>query len=512
MNENSSTPSVGSATSSKTGPEPRPAPVAGWSLAARLTAWYTGSAFILILAAVIFLYWALVSTLEREDDQFLADRARVLLEIVRETPDNERELKQEIDRESVPQPTGQLFLRALDVQGRPVAETAGMAERLPPERFPPASEPEFAADRATELTVPAGQSYRVVAIRVPEPAKGRVSAIQIAMDRTVEEQLLARYRWFAAGTLAISLLVCAAAGYALARRGLRPLRDITQMAQRVRSSTLNERLDRTALPVELAVLAGTFNEMLDRLEDSFRRLERFSADIAHELRTPVNNLRGEVEVALGQPRAAEDYREVLASSLEEFGRLTNLIDSLLFLARADSPQTQIAKQRLQIGSELETVRDFYEAAAHEAGVRLLVQAQDGVVAEVDRTLFQRAVGNLIANALAHTQPGGAVTLSAARKNGSILVEVTDTGCGIAPDHLPHVFDRFYRADPARNSASGSVGLGLALVKTITALHNGSCIITSERGRGTCVRMLFPAAGEGEAGDAKTASPETPRSS
>src|SRR5204862_4391978 len=118
------------------------------------------------------------------------------------------------------------------------------------------------------------------------------------------------------------------AGYALARRGLRPLHEITETARRIRSSTLHERIDRGALPAELADLAGTFNDMLDRLEESFRRLERFSADIAHELRTPVNNLRGEVEVALGQDRSPEQYREVLSSGLEEFGRLTGLIDTL----------------------------------------------------------------------------------------------------------------------------------------------------------------------------------------
>src|SRR5207237_8763771 len=133
--------------------------------------------------------------------------------------------------------------------------------------------------------------------------------------------------------LAAGRLVSTAAGHALARRGLRPLREITQTARRIRSSTLDQRLDCTALPAELADLAGTFNDMLDRLEESFRRLERFSADIAHELRTPVNNLRGEVEVALGQPRSLDQYREILSSSLEEFGRLTGLIDSLLFLAR-----------------------------------------------------------------------------------------------------------------------------------------------------------------------------------
>src|SRR5262249_19800144 len=150
---------------------------------------------------------------------------------------------------------------------------------------------------------------------------------------------------------------------------------------------------------------------LDRLQESFDRLSRFSADIAHELRTPVNNLRGEAEVALGRPRSVDDYREVLGSCVEECSRLSSLIDNLLFLARAESPQTQIGKERFDVVAELGKVRDFYEAAAAEAGVSLVVRPNERLLVELDRTLFQRAVGNLLANALAHTPAEGTVTLA-----------------------------------------------------------------------------------------------------
>jgi two-component system heavy metal sensor histidine kinase CusS len=446
----------------------------------------------LILAAVGFLYWALVTTIEREDDEFLAEKARVLAAMAQEAGNDERELRQEIERESAPRATGQLYLRVLDARGKTIAETAGMSDQLRADRFPQPSPAVRPSDHVTELRSEAGQSFRALSQHVPADSQREARVIQVAMDRTVEEELLARYRLFAGATLFVALLSSTAAGYALARRGLRPLREITATAQRIRSSTLDERIDGAALPVELAVLAGTFNEMLDRLEDSFRRLERFSADIAHELRTPVNNLRGEVEVALGQSRSAEAYRDILASSLEEFGRLANLIDSLLFLARAESPEEQLVKKRVDVGQELDTVREFYEAAANEAGIRLEVQAAQGIIAALDRTLFQRAIGNLIANALAHTQRGGLVTLTAVRYGDAVHIEVRDTGAGIAPEHLPHVFDRFFRADPARTSGSGSVGLGLALVKSIVVLHKGSCSVTSEVGHGTCIRLVFPA--------------------
>jgi two-component system heavy metal sensor histidine kinase CusS len=171
--------------------------------------------------------------------------------------------------------------------------------------------------------------------------------------------------------------------------------------------------------------------------------------------------------------------------------LSSLIDNLLFLARAESPQTQIGKDKFDVVAELGKVRDFYEAAAAEAGVSLVVRPNERLLVELDRTLFQRAVGNLLANALAHTPAEGTVTLAALRNDGAVRVTVSDTGSGIAAEHLPYVFDRFFRADPARSTSSGRVGLGLAIVKGIVALHGGSVEIASEADQGTSISMMFP---------------------
>jgi two-component system heavy metal sensor histidine kinase CusS len=168
-----------------------------------------------------------------------------------------------------------------------------------------------------------------------------------------------------------------------------------------------------------------------------------------------------------------------------------MIDRLLFLARAENPETQVMKEPCDVGQELATVCEFYGLSATEAGVRLAVAVDEKVQADVDRSLFQRAVGNVVANALAHTPKGGSVTLAATGENTSTRVEVADTGCGIPAAHLTHVFDRFYRADPTRLSRNGSVGLGLAIVRSIMDLHGGTVEIASEVGRGTRVIMIFP---------------------
>jgi two-component system heavy metal sensor histidine kinase CusS len=333
-----------------------------------------------------------------------------------------------------------------------------------------------------------GEIFRVLAL---EAAGGHT--VQVAMDRTYEEELLAGYRRDTWVTLAIALVLCSLVGYGLARRGLRPLRQVADTASTVRSNTLDQRLDLRGLPAEVYTLAHTINDMLDRLQDSFQRLSRFSADIAHELRTPVNNLRGSLDVALAQPRSDEEYREVLSSCVEECGRLTRLIDSLLFIARAESPQKHIVRERFDVSEELVRIREFYEPAASEAGVMLALETAPGTYAELDRTLFQRAVGNLLANALAHTPRGGSIRMHAVQRDEAVEVDVTDTGTGIAAEHLPHIFDRFYRADAARTNSSASVGLGLAIVKSIATLHGGTATVKSDVGKGTNIKLVFPTA-------------------
>ncbi|HKQ97303.1 MAG TPA: heavy metal sensor histidine kinase, partial [Candidatus Polarisedimenticolia bacterium] len=320
--------------------------------------------------------------------------------------------------------------------------------------------------------------------------------VQVAISNASDDRILAAYRFRSALLLVLAFLGSVAIGRRIARRGLKRVREIADAARRVGLPTLHHRIDPAGLPSELQSLALTFNGMLDRLEESFTRLSRFSSDIAHEIRTPVNNIRGEAEVALARPRPAAEYRETLESCLEECSRLTRLIDALLFLGRAEASETLVQREPVDVGEELARVREFYEAAAVEAGVGM--EGGDGtrLDARLNRTLLQRAIGNLVENALSHTPRGGTVRLRAWREAGAVNVEVADNGGGIAPEHLPHVFERFYRADRFRGPASGGVGLGLAIVKAIAELHGGTVAIASEVGKGTSVRLIFPGQSDG----------------
>jgi two-component system heavy metal sensor histidine kinase CusS len=469
-----------------------PAPRRTLSIALRMALWYALSAFTLIAVATGALYSVLTNTMYQEDLRDLADNlnnARLLLHS--STPEQFAPSAQERPSWAPPhQP--EIYLRVLDSNARTLTETPGMGEELPS----PSSE-DLARIGAPEgiqhdVLSRSGKPFMTLIVRVSgEGGRDPPQFMQVAMDREHDEYLLARYRerlWLVLGT---SLVLCALAGYLIARSGMRPIQEISRAAARIRSTTLDERIQAHGLPAELAGLAGTFNSMLDRLEQSFLHISNFSDDVAHELRTPVNNLRGEIEVALSKHRSGEEYREILGSCLEECTRISRLIKTLLFLARADTTADTLERERIDVSQELTKVEEFYGAAAMDAGVVLRVRGAAGECAEVNRTLFQQAVGNLVSNAIAHTPPGGSVTVNARGDQSRLTVSVHDTGCGIPREHLPRVFDRFYRIDRARASSGQNVGLGLAVVKSIAARHGGHVEIDSEVGRGTEVRLVFP---------------------
>ena len=464
-----------------------------WSIVRRLTVWYACSAFGLVVLATSVLYGALVSNLDREDDQFLADIVNIVRAFLRDRPDDTAGLKQAVEWEWASRQYAQVFVRILDEHGQAIVETPGMSAVLATAMFPPAIGIEAEPGSGVELDGLSGSSYRVLTAHAPVGVSGSERrTIQVALNQAHELKLLDDYRRRLAWVISIALVLCTIVGHVIARRAVRPVHQIAEAAKRVRSSTLDSRIDTTTLPSEVAALAETFNTMLQGLQESFDRLSQFSADIAHELRTPVNNLRGEAEVALTKLRSPHEYQEILGSLLEETQRLSRIIDGLLFMARAETPEVHIARETLSVAQELSVVRDFYEPAATEAGVTLSVSANADLRVVVDRTLFQRAVGNLVANALTHAASGGRASIEAVGNHRALQVAVRDTGRGIPPEHLPHVFDRFYRVDRSRSTTSGGLGLGLPLVQSIMRLHQGSVDIESRPGSGTCVYLRFPA--------------------
>ena len=462
-----------------------------YSLGAKLTFWYLVSTFILIFATAALLYVGLRRSLSHEDDMFLGHLITVVRGLIQAHPETSPELKWEIESEWAARDLTRVYVRLIDTNGKVTLETPGMHAQLPASLFPPPTLGRIEPGDGRDITSIKGRPYRVIT-GPAQTREGEPRYVQVALDQSLEKAHLARYLRGVWIVLAMALVVASAIGYMLARQSINPVRQITAAARRVRSTTLHERISPQGLPAELSELAGTFNEMLDRLEESFTRLSQFSADIAHELRTPVNNLRGEAEVALSRARTPEEYRHALESSLEESSRLSGTIASLLFLARAENPYTQVRRERVDLADELERAREFYEPVAAEKEITLTLSgAAAPLYASLDRTLVQRAIYNLIDNALAHTPGGGRIAMLLAQSNGQVSVSVKDTGCGIPEEHLPRVFDRFYRCDRSRTAGAGGAGLGLSIVQSIVRLHRGSARIASPPGAGTEVTLTFP---------------------
>ncbi len=322
------------------------------------------------------------------------------------------------------------------------------------------------------------------------PGAGEQVLIALALDTAEEQAALSVHRQHVVLALALAVVAVPLLGFAIAHHSLRPLRDMADTVQRISAEHLSDRLDEVRVPSELRRLAAGFNAMLARLGESFGRLASFSSDLAHELRTPIQNLLGQTQVALTRTRSAAEYREVLESNLEECERLSRMIADMLFLAKADHTQVSLRTETVDLRAELDKVAEFYEAHAEERAARIVCSGEGSVTA--DRLLVQRAIANLLSNAIRHTPRMGEVRACVARMaDGDVILSVSNPGGGIAREHFPRIFDRFYRVESARANSHEGIGLGLAIVKSILQLHGGRVMVESVPGEITTFSLHFP---------------------
>jgi two-component system heavy metal sensor histidine kinase CusS len=359
-----------------------------------------------------------------------------------------------------------------------------MGRLIPTRIFPPATEPALAL-RTRRDYHSAAKLFSLVAFS--ENSNGHAYTLQVAQDRSSDEQIERNFAFLFIVVLAGGVLASALIAIIVTQRGLRPLRQMTQSLGRIGPDHLKEHIGSAGWPRELQPLTIAFDEMLKRLDDSFTRLSQFSADLAHELRTPIANMLGEAQVALTRDRTAAEYRETIESAVAECERLSRIVDNLLFVARVDAAREPIARKRFDARAAIEKIAAFYQTVAEDHHVTISCSGEGQLYADPD--LFERAVGNLLDNALRFTPDHGLIRIAVSKHNSDFEVAVHDNGCGIAAEHLPRVFDRFYRAETSRSS--DGAGLGLALVKSIVDLHGGSATIESEVGRGTTVNLIFP---------------------
>jgi two-component system heavy metal sensor histidine kinase CusS len=340
-----------------------------WSMTARLTGLFSLAALLILLGLGFYMYSSLAATFAEDNRQFLLKEIQLLQSVLAEQPLNVERLADE-QREGLDLPTGEYYSRVLNNDGRILSETQGMAALIATAQFPRLT----ASQQSDETIESLPDGRRFMLMTVTHQATPR-HTIHIGLDISHQATLLAEYRRNLAAALLVGLLFSALAALAVAQRGLKPLTIMARHIEGVTATQLHERLVSTNYPSELFDLTVAFNAMLQRLDQSFAQLQQFSADLAHELRTPVNNLIGECEVILTQPRSCDEYRNILESNLEEYRRLAQIIEALLFLARADNTEIALHKTCLDARTEVEAVCSYLDALAEEKQIQLVCEGE-----------------------------------------------------------------------------------------------------------------------------------------
>ena len=332
-------------------------------------------------------------------------------------------------------------------------------------------------------------TYRVLSRRLRDSTPSDEDFYNITVAVPIDHHLrfIDGFRYTLWFLIACGIAITSLMGWFAVRQGHAPLHDIVTRIRQISANELGTRLSPETLPREITDLAVSFNEMLGRMEEDFIRLSNFSADIAHDLRTPVTSMMTQTQVALSRGRTVDEYREILYSNIEEFEHMSQMINDMLFLAQADNGLEKPSIADVDLAGEVHTLFEYYEAWAEERGVTQLLEGT--ATTRGDRLMLQRAMGNLLSNAIRHTPRGESVRMTlGTTDNGKIVITVENPGLEIPPEHLPKLFDRFYRIDPSRQESG--TGLGLAIVKSIIDAHGGNIIATSSGGL-TRFQIILP---------------------
>lgn len=330
-----------------------------------------------------------------------------------------------------------------------------------------------------------------VASDIGRASTGLEYLLQVGMSLAPMDQTLARYRRLLLWRVGPSMLVAILASWWLSAFALRPLANLATEARRIDIASLERRLPVRGANDELDKVAVAFNDTLARLEHAVGDMRQFSAALAHELRTPLASLRGTIELGLRKPRITGDERTALASQIDDIDRLARLIDRVLTMARAESGQLRLKRVPVDLGALTASLVGQLELVADASGIHLHGECADGLIVNGDEGWLSQLLLNLIGNALKYTPRDGRVTVRARREHDRVRIDVQDTGIGLSREDADRVFDRFFRADPARSSATDGAGLGLSLVQWIATQHHGHVSVSSELGKGSTFSVTLP---------------------
>jgi heavy metal sensor kinase len=461
------------------------------SLRWRLTLWYTAALGGLLLLLGIVALVLLDRTLRANVDASLLSVAHAVASSSQPSVSPRAELDEAYAAFLGPA-LAERFFQLLDPHGRPDPRFATRSRTELPLSAEARRNAAEARDTFETLSVPGLTPGPVRLLTFPVVEDGRVvHLVQVAMPLGRVHAARTRFLFILAGLAPLALAAVAAAGWVLTGRALSPVDAMVAATRRIGAEDLSRRIATKDREDELGRLAAVLNDMLERLERSFAAVRNFSADAAHELRTPLTILKGEIEVALRTGPGPAEARQVLESCQEEVNRLTALVEDLLFLARADAGAVERPLEPVDLGTVIDDVTPALRALAERAGVELCVSKPERLIVRGSAPMLFRLAFNLADNAIKYAGAGRRVEVSLGIDDGNGMLEVRDDGPGISAEDQAHIFDRFYRADPAR--ARGGAGLGLALARSIVQIHRGEIGVTSSPGMGTVFQVLLPLA-------------------
>jgi two-component system heavy metal sensor histidine kinase CusS len=339
-----------------------------------------------------------------------------------------------------------------------------------------------------QLTNPQGFEELATLQRI-RLANGEAVLAVLSLDRKNDATLLTAYVKSTLVAVPLILLLVGGGAWWVVHRELKPLRTFRKVAAKISASDLSHRMTTQGLPDELRDLAHAINFMFDRLDNDVQQLAQFSDDLAHELRSPINNLMGKAQVTLARERPGAEYQQALESCLEELDRLSKMVSQMLFLASVSQPHSVRASSTVQLADEVRKVIELFSLQAEDQAIQLDCSGSGQVLG--DGIMLQRAISNLLSNAIRHSPPGTRVAITIAQREDAVEVAVSNCGEGIEAIHFPRLFDRFYRVHASRSRHEGGTGLGLAIVRTIMTLHRGSVTVESVPKGITTFRLRFP---------------------
>jgi heavy metal sensor kinase len=466
------------------------------SIKFRLVAWYVGWLTLLFIVFGIFVYRSLAHYLEASEREALTRRVRQVADMVQRYPPDWAQIGEAIHSHFAPEVNNRLTRVTVDGKVRYLAG-APLDHSFDPALVPPPPENVKRGESFDRRVTPDGTGLYVVVLARTLDGKNLVIE-EGSAEAPTEAALQA---WLIALIAGLALLVsgAVAGGIILVTRSLQPVDRIIRSAERISSLQLDERLPVPATRDELERLSVTLNHMLSRLGESFQHNQRFLADASHELRTPLTMINAELDEMLEKSANEERVRELAASALEEGERLRKIVEGLFALSRLDAGEALEHVGPVDLGQLASATAEQIGLVAEDKSIEIVSAVSPGVAVMGDKSRLKQVVVNLLDNAIKYTRAGGKIELRVSARDAKAVLEVADNGIGIPPAALPHVFERFYRADKARSREQGGAGLGLSIVKSICKAHGGNVRVESEEGRGTRLIVELPLASANQSG-------------